>query len=130
MAGSIDEVQLVFVSVGCGEEHTHGMGLDGDPAFLFQVHGVQKLGVDEVALFDRVGDLEHAVGKRRFPVVDMRDDGEIADAGQVIHGLFLWILKRGEGVSRRGNTRRDPMPGRRSRAACGDNRRRGSPACA
>ena len=96
VAGSVDEVQLVFVSVGSCEEHANRVGFDRDPAFLFQVHGVQELGVDEVALFDRMGDFEHAVGKRRLPVVDMCDDGEIADAGQVIHGLFLWILKRGE----------------------------------
>jgi hypothetical protein len=39
-------------------------------------------------------DLDQAVGQRRFPVIDMGDDGEIADVGEIGH-------------RRRGYTRRD-----------------------
>ena len=60
-----------------------GLGLDRDPALALQVHLVQVL-LAHVAVGDGVGELEQAVGERRLPVVDVRDDAEVADpAGSV-----------------------------------------------
>src|ERR1035438_225401 len=56
----------------------HGMGFDGDAALALQVHGVEDL-LHHLALRERAGGLQQPVGQRRFPMIDVRDDGEIAD---------------------------------------------------
>jgi hypothetical protein len=60
------------------------VGLDGNAAFPLQIHGVEHLGLH----FPRAqspGQLQQSVGQGGFPVVDMRDDGEIAEESG-IHG--------------------------------------------
>ena len=51
---------------------------DGDAAFAFEVHGVEEL-VLEVACGDGAGLEQELVGQRALAVVDMGDDGEVAD---------------------------------------------------
>ena len=78
MAGSVDQVELVGLAVLCGIHHAYGVSLDGDTALAFEVHRVKDLGL-HLAGRERSGQLEQAVSQGRFPVVDMRDDCEIAD---------------------------------------------------
>ena len=54
------------------------MGLDRDAALTLKVHAVQHLRGHFTGL-QRAGDLEEAVGQRRFAVVDVRDDGEVSN---------------------------------------------------
>ena len=54
------------------------MGLDGDAALPFQIHGIEHL-LHHFALGQRAGGFEQTVGKRAFTVVDMRNDREIPD---------------------------------------------------
>ena len=54
------------------------MRLDGDAALALQIHVVEDL-VFHVALRDRLGLLQNAVGKRAFAVVNMCNDAEIAN---------------------------------------------------
>ena len=78
MAGGVDEVEQVGVAVLGLVGDADGLRLDGDAALALDVHAVEVL----VALFavrHQPGDFEDAVGKRRFPVVDVGDDAEIAD---------------------------------------------------
>ena len=77
MPGGVDQVELVALV-----RQTDRLGLDRDAALSLQVHLVQVLG-PHVATLDRVGDLQQAVGQRRFPVVDVRHDAEVADVGRV-----------------------------------------------
>ena len=56
---------------------TDGVGLDGDAALAFQIHGIEHL-LHHFALAERARGFEETVGKRAFTVVDMRDDREIA----------------------------------------------------
>ena len=57
-----------------------GTGFDGDAPLPFQVHGVQHLlGAD--ALVDGVALLQQPVGEGGLAVVDMGDDGKVADVG-------------------------------------------------
>ena len=83
VAGRVDEVQhellairiflaLVFVEDG------DGAGLDGDAALAFQVHVVEHL-VLKFAFGDGAGAHEQAIGERALAVVDVGDDGEIAN---------------------------------------------------
>ena len=55
-----------------------GMHADGDAAFAFEVHGVEGLGL-EIALADRPGLEQELVGQGAFAVIDVGDDGEIAN---------------------------------------------------
>ena len=82
MAGGIDQVELVGLAVVGLVVQPHGVGFDGDAALPLQVHRVEDL-LHHLALGQRAGDFEQTVGQRRLAVVDMGNDGEIADQGTV-----------------------------------------------
>ena len=71
--GRVDQVQLVPLPV-----HAHRLRLDRDPPLALEVHRVEQL-LAHVAVRDRVGHLEDAIGERRLAMVDVRDDREVAD---------------------------------------------------
>jgi hypothetical protein len=53
------------------------MGLDRDPALLLEIHGIEML-CGEHAHRDLIREFEESIGQRRFAVVDVGDDAEIA----------------------------------------------------
>ena len=57
--------------------HAYGHGFDGDAALALNVHIVEDL-FFHVALFDRTRLFKETVGDRRFAVIDMGNDREIA----------------------------------------------------
>ena len=59
--------------------HVDRVGLDGDATLAFQVHGIEHL-FAHLAMTERGGQLQHAVGQRGFAVVDVGDDAEVAGA--------------------------------------------------
>ena len=63
------------------------MRLDGDAALALEIHRVEELRL-HLARLERAGDLEEAVGQRRLAVVDVRDDGKVADVAQ---DPFGWV---------------------------------------
>ena len=88
VAGSIDEVQLVGLTVLRRVVQGHAVRLDGDAALTLQVHGVQDLGF-HLAVGQAATDLDEAVGQGRLAMIDVGDDGKIADMTQVTHGSTL-----------------------------------------
>ena len=60
----INQVQLVCFAIIRLILHADRVGLDGDPALLFQIHGIQQLVMDQIPLFDGMSLLHQAVGKR------------------------------------------------------------------
>ena len=76
--GCIDQIECVVLSVLRRVLHLDGVQLDRDPSFLLQVHVVEHLVDDKVALCDRAGQLQQAIRKRGFAMVDVRDDAEIS----------------------------------------------------
>ena len=78
VAGRVDQVQLVVLAVLRAVGEAHGLRLDGDAALALDVHGVEHL-LLHLARFQPAGHLDQPVGERRFAVVDMGDDREIAD---------------------------------------------------
>ena len=54
------------------------MGLDGNAALALEIHAVEHLRL-HLAGLQGPGMFEEAVGQGRFPVVDVRDDGKVAD---------------------------------------------------
>ena len=85
MTGGIDEMQCVLDAICGAINNAGGLGLDGDAPLALQVHGVQHL-LRYIAATHRVGDLQHTVGKRGFPMVDMGDDGKVSYQGFIRHG--------------------------------------------
>ena len=77
VAGRVDQVEPVVVSVFGLVMQADAFGFDGDAALALQVHGVEHLLV-HFALSERAGHFQQAVGERGFAVVDVRDDAEIA----------------------------------------------------
>ena len=78
MAGRVDQVQLVCLSVGCGVSHAHGRGLDGYTFFALEVHAIEELRL-HLAIGNCAGNLEQAIRKRGLAVVDVRDNAEVAN---------------------------------------------------
>ena len=93
VAGGVDQVERVLFPVLRGIENLHGAGLDGDAALALEIHVVEQLALHlsrahGVALF------EQAVRQRGLAVVDVRDDGKVADMGLVEHiGTLLNLNK-------------------------------------
>jgi len=60
------------------EEHPDVLGLDGDPPLPLNIHGVEVL-LSHLPRIDRPSDLQDPVGERGLAMVDVADDGEVAD---------------------------------------------------
>ena len=93
VARGVDEVELVHFAVLGEVIHANGVGLDGDAALAFEVHGVEDL-LLHLAGGERAGELEQAVGERGFAMIDVGDDGEVPDVGG-IHGVILYSSSHG-----------------------------------
>ena len=78
MAGGVNEVQLVADAVFGGVVERDALRLDGDAAFTLQVHGVEHLRL-HLALLEAAAHLDEAVRQGGLAVVDVGDDGEIAN---------------------------------------------------
>ncbi len=106
MAGGVDQVQHIGFAVLGGIIDPNGLRLDGDAALALDVHAVQHLRL-HVAQGDGVRLLDQAVGERGFPVVDMRDDGEITDVCKVCHAPDM------QGFAQAGKSGVEPICGTR-----------------
>src|SRR5690606_23129650 len=87
----VDQVQHVRIPVVGLVREPDGVRLDGDAALALEVHRVEHLRL-HLALLEGARDLEKTVGQRRLAVVDVRDDGEVADV-LLVHGrakTYLW----------------------------------------
>ena len=90
----------------------HGLRLDGDAALALDVHRIEHL-LLHLARFEPAGELDQPVGQRRLAVVDMGDDGEIADIldGDGRHGGEITLaLRCGKRIWRHSGVLRGPDP--------------------
>jgi hypothetical protein len=78
MAGGIDQIQLVGLTVLCRIDHTNRMSFDRNAAFAFEVHRVEDLRL-HLPGAEGARQLEQSVGERGFAVINVRDDREIAN---------------------------------------------------
>ncbi len=93
MAGRVHEVELIGLAVPGLVGEAHGLRLDGDAALALDIHAVEHL-LAHLAHLEPAAGLDQPVGKRRFAVIDMRDDREIADMGEVGHAPMLEVAGR------------------------------------
>src|SRR5690606_19899666 len=77
----VDEVQRIDFAVTGLVVQRGRLGLDGDTPFAFDVHGVEHLG-RHFAVGQAATALNQPVGQSRLAVIDVGNDGKIAD---VIH---------------------------------------------
>ena len=84
MTRRIHQVQRIHLAVGRLVLQAHGLRLDGDAAFPLELHRIEHLFLHLTRL-EPAANFDQAVGERRFPMVDMGDDGEIADMRRVGH---------------------------------------------
>lgn len=84
----IDEVQLIGDAILRLVIERDAMGLDGDAALTLQVHGIEDLGL-HLARSQATAHLDETVSQRRLAVVNVGNDGKIADMTQVTHRTTL-----------------------------------------
>ncbi len=84
MARRVHEVQLIFFAVLGDVVQAHGLRLDRDPALLLDVHVIKDLR-GHLAVGQAPGPLDEPVRQRRLAMVDVGDNGKIADMLQVGH---------------------------------------------
>ena len=78
MARRIDEVQEVGLAVAGAVFQGRSLRLDGDAALALQVHGVQDLRF-HFTIRQPAAQLDDAISQGGLAVVNMRDDGKVAD---------------------------------------------------
>jgi len=88
MARRVHEIQHIVLAVLGLVVEADGLGLDGDAALALDVHGIEDLAL-HLARRKPARRLDQAVGQRRLAMVDVGDDGEIADVGEVRHGAGI-----------------------------------------
>ena len=81
VAGGVDEVEDIGLAVLRLVGQPDGLGLDGDAALALDIHRIEHL-LLHLAQFEPAGGLDQAIGQGGFAMVDMGDDGEIADVGK------------------------------------------------
>jgi hypothetical protein len=81
VARRVDEVELVEPAVARRVLERRRLRLDGDAALALDVHRVEHLLV-HLALGQTAAALDQAIGQRALAVVDVGNDGEVAD---VVH---------------------------------------------
>ena len=84
MPRRIDQVEDVDLPVVCLVGQPNRVRLDRDPPLALEVHAVEHLRFHLTCL-ERSRHLEKPVGQSRLAVVDVGDDGEIADE-TLVHG--------------------------------------------
>jgi hypothetical protein len=82
MPGRIDEIQLVIPTIPGAVSQRDRLRLDRDAALPLDVHRVEYL-CRHFAIGEAAADLDEPVRERRLAVIDMSDDGKIAD---MVHG--------------------------------------------
>ena len=82
MTGGVDQVQVVGPAVTRNVGERRRLRLDGDAALTLDVHRIKHLRL-HLTVGQAAATMDDAIGQGGFTVVDVGDDGEVAD---VIHG--------------------------------------------
>ena len=78
MSRSVNEIELILLSVGSGIGNCDCLTLDGDAPLLLDVHVIEKLGTHGTAGSDEPCLFDETVSKGALAMVDVSDDAEIA----------------------------------------------------
>ncbi len=78
MTGCVDEVQHIGFAIVRLVVQANRLSLDRDAALALDIHRIENL-FRHLAFGKAARRLDQAVGQRRFAMVDMGDDGKVAD---------------------------------------------------
>ena len=98
MSRRVDQVQLIVPPVTGPVGQRDALGLDGDAALAFQVHGIQHL-VRHLPLGQAAADLNKAISQRRFSMIDVCDDRKISYVTEFSQRAVTSIKKRGRRIA-------------------------------
>ena len=96
VARRVDQVEVVGLPVARLVGERGRLRLDRDAALALEVHRVQHL-LAHLARREAAAALDEPVGQRRFAVVDVGDDGKVADQLHVLRPSRLAAKQRGTG---------------------------------
>ncbi len=89
MPRGIDDIELVGMSIIGVIHQCDALGLDGNPPFAFDIHGIENL-IFHFSFRQTATHLDEAIRKGRFPMVNVGNNGEISDVfGTDNHGVFV-----------------------------------------
>ena len=83
VAGRVHQVEDIILAIQRAIFQPHRLRLDGDAALALDIHRVEHL-LHHVARRNRAGLLDQPVRQRRFAVIDMGNNGKIADVVEVM----------------------------------------------
>ena len=115
MPWGIDKVELVDLSIGSGIVQRYRLRLNSNTPLTLDIHGVEHL-LLQLTFRQTATGLNQTIRERRFTVVDMRDDGEIANmlelsAGNVMrHRVCSALLVRKRGGAALGRRAKNRGP--------------------
>lgn len=84
MAWSVDEVKEVALAVEGGVLKRRRLRLDGNAALALEIHRVEHL-LCHFAVRQPAAELDDSIRKRALAVVDMGNDGKVANMLQMRH---------------------------------------------
>ncbi len=105
MAGCVHEIENIGFAVFGFVIQPNRLCFDGDPAFALDIHRIKNL-FHHFTLSQAPCVLDQAVGERGFSMVDMGNDGKIADLVKTVcghglahssRGLFFQVLSSKDG---------------------------------
>ena len=79
MTGRVDQIELVRVTVGRAVAQCGCLGFDRDTSFALEVHRIKHLR-RHFPVSQTTADLNKPVREGRLAVINVRDDGKVADA--------------------------------------------------
>ena len=88
MSWGIDKVELIRLTVPCGVVQGDALCLNSDATFALNIHGVQNL-LLHFAIREAAAYLNKTVRQSRFAVVDVGNDGEVANVVQLAHRIII-----------------------------------------
>ena len=95
MSRSINQVELIHLPIACFIVERGGLRFNGNAALFFNVHRVEHLRT-HFAQIQTAAVLDKTVGKRRFTVVDVGNDGEIPYVFHIV--IKINAIKVGKAV--------------------------------
>ena len=84
MARRIDKVELIGFTAARQVMQRDAMRLNGDAALALDIHRIEHL-CRHFAQLEAPADLNEAIRQRGFTVIDMGDDGKIANVFEIAH---------------------------------------------
>ena len=94
MPRRVDQIDLIVEPVARAVAQRDALRLDRDAALALEVHGIEHL-VLHLARGEPAAELDQSIGERRLAVIDVGDDGEVADP---IHGTEAAQATRRRGL--------------------------------